>query len=148
MVTRIWSAASASPVAGGDGADDGFKERLQVGAGRGGVSGGGAGFGHGVEDGELELRFVGVEIDEEVVDLVEDFLRARVGAVDFVDDDDGRQLGFERFGEDVARLRQRAFGCVDEEHDAVDHFEGALDFAAEVGVAGGVNDVDFAAGDS
>ena len=31
---------------------------------------------------------------------------------------------------------------VDEEHDAVDHFEGALDFAAEVGVAGRVDDVD------
>ena len=42
-------------------------------------------------------------------------------------------------------MRQRAFGGVDEQHDAVDHFEGALDFAAEIGVAGGVDDVDLLA---
>ena len=99
----------------------------------------------GVEHGEIELRLVGVEVDEEVVDFVEDFLRARVGAVDLVDDDDGRQLGFERLREHVARLRQRAFGGVDEQHDAVDHLERALHFAAEVGVAGRVDDVDLAA---
>jgi len=31
----------------------------------------------------------GVEVDEEIVDFVEDFLHARIGPVDFVDDDDG-----------------------------------------------------------
>ena len=136
---------SGSPVASGNGVDDGLEERLQVGAGLGGIGGCGAVLGDGVEDGEIELVFVGVEIDEEVVDLVQYFLRPRVGAVDFVDDHDGRQLGFEGLGEHVAGLRQRAFGGVDEEHDAVDHFEGALDFAAKIGVAGSVDDVDFAA---
>ena len=99
--------------------------------------------GVGVEHGEVELVFVRVEIDEEVVDLVEDFLGAGVGAIDFVDDEDGEQLGFERLGEDVAGLRQGAFGGVDQQHDPVDHFEGALDFTAEIGVAGGVDDVDL-----
>ncbi len=55
----------------------------------------------------------------------------------------GVRLGFEGLGEHVAGLRQRAFGGVDEEDDAVDHLEGALDLAAEVGVAGGVDDVDL-----
>ena len=100
-------------------------------------------FAVGVDDGEVEHGLVGVEIDEEVVDLVEDLLGAGVGAVDLVDDDDGRELGFEGLGEHVAGLRQRAFGGVDEQDDAVDHLEGALDLAAEVGVAGGVDDVDL-----
>ena len=97
----------------------------------------------GVEDGEIELILVGVEVDEQVEDLVEHFLRARVGAVDLVDDDDRRELGFERLRQHEARLRQRAFGGVHQQHDAVDHLQGALDFAAEVGVAGGVDDVDL-----
>jgi len=40
-------------------------------------------------------------------------------------------------------LRERAFAGVDEKDDAVDHAEGAFDFAAEVGVAGRVDDIDF-----
>ena len=128
---------------GGDGLEDELEERLEVGAGDGEVHGGGAGLAVGVDDGELEDGLVGVEVDEEVVDLVEDFLRTGVGAVDLVDDDDGRELGFERLREHVAGLRQRAFGGVDEQDDAVDHLERALDFAAEVGVAGRVDDVDL-----
>ena len=46
-----------------------------------------------VEHGKVELVFGGVEIDEQVVDLVQDFLGTRVGTVDLVDDEDGRQLG-------------------------------------------------------
>ena len=111
--------------------------------GIGEVDGRGAELAVGVEHGEVEHVLVGVEVDEEVVDLVEDFLRARVGAVDLVDDDDRGELGFEGLREHVAGLRQRAFGGVDEEHDAVDHLERALDFAAEVGVAGRVDDVDL-----
>ena len=127
----------------GDGVDDELEERLEIGAGLGEVHRGGAGLAVGVDDRELEHGLVGVEIDEEVVDLVQHFLGAGVGAVDLVDDEDGGELGFEGLGEHVARLRQRAFGGVDEEDDAVDHFEGALDLAAEVGVAGGVDDVDL-----
>ena len=37
---------------------------------------------------------------------------------------------------------QRALGGVDEQDDAVDHGQAALDLATEVGVAGGVDDVD------
>ena len=39
-------------------------------------------------------------------------------------------------------LRHRPLGGVDEQEHAVDHAEDALDLAAEVGVAGGVDDVD------
>ena len=130
---------------GGNGVDDGLEERLQVGAGRGQIGRRGACLGHRVEHGKIELRLFGIEIDEKVVDLVQHFLRARVGAVDLVDDHDGLELGFERLGQHVARLRQRALGRVDQQHDAVDHLERAFHFAAEIGVAGRVDDVDLAA---
>ena len=129
----------------GDGADDGLKQRLQIRAGVGQIGGRRAGLGHRVEHREIQLRLVGVEIDEEIVNLVQDFLRPRVGAVDLVDDHDGLQLGFESLGQHVAGLRQRALGRVHQQHHAVDHLEGAFHFAAEVGVAGGIDDVDFAA---
>ena len=84
---------------------------------------------------------VGAEVDEELVDLVEDLGRAGVGAVDLVDRDDDRQVAGHRLLEDVAGLGQRALGGVDQEQDRVDHQERALDLAAEVGVAGRVDDV-------
>ncbi len=45
--------------------------------------------------------------------------------------------------EHEAGLRHGAFGRVYQQQHAVDHIEHALDFAAEVGVAGGVDDVDL-----
>ena len=70
-------------------------------------------------------------------------MRARVAAVDLVDDDDDGEAELEALAEDEARLRQRALGGVDEQERAVGHQQRALDLAAEVGVAGGVDDVDL-----
>ena len=89
------------------------------------------------------MIFFGVEIDEQVVDFVQHFLGTRVGAINLVDHQDGRQVGFEGLAQDVAGLRQRAFAGVDQQHDTVDHLEGAFDFAAKVAVAGRVHDVDL-----
>ncbi len=106
---------------------------------------GDAGLRDGVEDGEIELVFVRVEIDEEIVDFVEHFLRARVRTVDFVDDDDGLEIGFERLHQNVTGLREGAFAGIHQQHDAVDDLERAFDLAAEIAVAGGVDDIDFGA---
>ena len=89
------------------------------------------------------MVFGGVEIDEEIVDFIEDGSGAGVAAIDFIQDDDGRQLGLQRFLQNVARLRKRAFARVHEEKDAIDHAQGALDFAAKIAVAGRVHNVDF-----
>ncbi len=96
-----------------------------------------------VERREIGLLVGRVEIAEEVEDLVEHLLRARVAAVDLVDDHDDREAELEALSEDEARLRQRALGRVDEEERAVRHEQRALDLAAEVGVARGVDDVDL-----
>ena len=96
-----------------------------------------------VEHGEVELGLVGVEVDEEVVDLVEHLGRAGVLAVDLVDDDHRREPGLERLLEHEARLGQGALGRVHEQQDAVHEGERPLHLAAEVGVAGRVHDVDL-----
>ncbi len=96
----------------------------------------------GVEDGEVELLVVGIEADEEIEHLVEHFLDALIGAVDLVDDDDGLEAQRERLAGHELGLRHGAFGAVDQQDDAFDHGEDALDLAAEVGVAGRVDDVD------
>ncbi len=123
--------------------EDGVEERAQVGALVIDVELGDAFLAVGVDDGEVELVFGGVEIDEQIVDFVEHFGDAGVGAVDFIDDHDLGKPRFERLAEHVAGLGQRAFAGVDQQHDAVDDLERALDFAAEIAVAGGVDDVDL-----
>jgi len=122
--------------------DDRLEERPQVGARLRHVAGGGAGLGAGIDDREVELILRRVEIDEEVVDLVQHFLDARVGPVDLVDDDDRREAALERLAQHEAGLRQRPLRGVHQEHHAVDHRQRPLDLAAEIGVARRVDDVD------
>jgi hypothetical protein len=54
---------------------------------------------------------------------------------------DGHVVG-EGLAQHEPGLGQRALGGVDQQHDAVDHGERPLDLAAEVGVTGGVDDVE------
>src|SRR5258705_8323020 len=97
----------------------------------------------GVNDGKIELVFGSVEVDEEIVDFVENFLGAGVGAINFVEHDDRRKLGGKGLLQDIASLWQRAFAGVNQDNDAIDHAQRTLDFAAEIAVAGRVNDIDF-----
>ena len=96
-----------------------------------------------VDDREIEGGLRGVEGDEQVEDFVDDGVRASGSLVDLVDDDDGLQAEGERLGEHEAGLRHRAFEGVDDEEATVSHIEHAFDFAAEVGVARGVDQVDL-----
>ena len=96
-----------------------------------------------VDGREIELLVVRTEREEELEHQVEHLVRARVLPVDLVDDDDRLQVQVERFLQDELRSGQRTFGRIDEQEDAVHHRERALDLAAEVGVAGGVDDVDL-----
>ena len=99
-----------------------------------------------VERREIELLVAGVEAEEQIEHLVEHFGGARVGAVDLVDHDDRPQAQRQRLAGDELGLRHRPFGGVDQQDDAVDHGEDALDLGAEIGVAGRVDDVDVGDG--
>ena len=86
---------------------------------------------------------VGAEVDVERVDQVEDLLGPRVLAVDLVDHQHRRQPERQRLGEHEAGLGERPLGGVHQQQHAVHQPQRALHLAAEVGVAGGVNDVDL-----
>ena len=89
----------------------------------------------------VQLFLARVEVEEKLEYLVDDFFEPRVGSVRLVDDDYYFQPERERAFEHEPRLRHRTFESVDYEQSAVDHFEHALDLAAEVGVPGRVDDV-------
>jgi hypothetical protein len=99
--------------------------------------------GDGVDGGEIHLLVAGLEVAEEVEHLGEDLVRAGVAAIDLVDDDDDREAALEALREDEARLRERPFRGVDEEQRPVGHHQRALDLTTEIGVAGGIDDVDL-----
>ena len=82
------------------------------------------------------------QVHEQLVGLVDDLGDPCVTAVDLVHDEHDRHVGVERLAQHEPGLRQRALGGVHEQDDPVDHREAALDLAAEVSVAGGVDDVD------
>ena len=94
-----------------------------------------------VDDRELDLILVGVEVQEQLVDLIDDLGHAGVGAVDLVDDEDHRQARLQRLAQHEARLRQRALGRVDEQQRSVHHRQPALHLAAEIRMTGRVDDV-------
>jgi hypothetical protein len=51
-------------------------------------------------------------------------------------------MGLERLAQNEAGLRQRPLARIDEQQDAIDHRERALDLAAEIRMAGGIDDID------
>ena len=142
---------------GRDGGDDGLEQRLEVVVVRqatvgGLVHGGVAGLGGAVDDRHLQ-QLVKVQVDALVLHVIgqaeqqiggfaDDLFDTGVGAVDLVHAQDDRQLGLQGLAQHESGLRQRAFGGVHEQHDAVDHGDAALDLATEVGVAGGIDDVE------
>ena len=77
--------------------------------------------------------------------MIDDPVRSRAGTVDLVDDDDRLQALGQRLARDEARLRHRPLDGIDQQQHAVDHRQHALDLAAEVRMAGRVDDVDVRA---
>src|SRR3954454_20112815 len=122
---------------------DGLEQRKKILAVLAHVHFGDSGLAVRVNDGEVELVFRRVEIDEKVVNFVQNFLYAGVRAIDLVDDQNGRKLGLESLHQHVTRLRQRAFARVNEQHHTIHDFQRALDFAAEVAMAGSIYDIDL-----
>jgi hypothetical protein len=122
--------------------DDGLEEGCHVAGRIADVFEGVPVAGAGVDEGGVELVLGGMEFEEQFEDFVVDLVRVGVFAVDFVDDDDDFEAVVEGFAQDEPGLGLGAVECVHEQQDAVDHLHDAFDFAAEVGVAGGIDDVD------
>ncbi len=97
----------------------------------------------GVGNGKVELILLCAEVDKQVNNLVNDLCGAGVGSVNLVYDDKNLLLECESLLEHEARLWHTALERIDEQKHAVNHHEYALDLAAEIGVTGSVNDIDF-----
>ena len=97
----------------------------------------------GVDDREVELLVGGAELVEQVEGVVDDPVGAGARTVDLVDHDDRLEAEGQGLAGHEAGLGHRAFDRVDQQQHAVDHRQHALDLAAEVGVARGVDDVDL-----
>ena len=82
------------------------------------------------------------ELVEQIEGLVEHPLGARARTIDLVDDDDG----FEPLGEGLARyetgLGHGPVHGIHQQQHGIDHGQHAFDLAAEVGMAGGVDNID------
>ena len=128
-----------------DGGYDQVEQRLQVGARLSRIQGGRARLGIGVDHREVQLVAVGAQVDEQIQHLVQRLGGAGVGAVDLVDHHDRHQPGFQRLAQHEAGLGHWPLGGVHQQQDAVDHLDDALHLAAEVGVAGGIHDVQLIA---
>ena len=95
-----------------------------------------------IDERKIQLLVRRVERHEQFKNLVENFFRIRILAVNLVDDHDRLRAGFQSFAQNKARLRLRAFGGIHHEQHAVNHVHDALDLAAEIRVSGRVHDVD------
>ena len=97
----------------------------------------------GEDVGEIGQFVIGAEFQEQLERFVEHFLRPGVGAVDLVDDHDRLEPALHRLAKHEAGLRHRPFGRIDQHQRSVGHFQHPFHFAAEVGVARGIDEVDF-----
>ncbi len=89
----------------------------------------------------VEVQLVG-QLEQELEALVDDLADPGVRAVGLVHDQHDGQACGEGLAKHEPGLRERALGGVDQQEHAVHHRQAALDLAAEVGVAGRVDDVD------
>ena len=137
--------------------DDGFEQRFEIFVIRQTailrlVFGSVAGLGRAVDDRQVEQRIL-IEIDtlfdnvlsqaeQQIGGFSNDLFDTCVRTIGLVHAQDNRQLGFQSLAQHEAGLRQRAFGCVDEQHDAINHGDATLDLAAEIGVTRSIDDVE------
>ena len=96
-------------------------------------------------NGGVELFGRCAELYEKLQNFVERGFGVAVGAVNFVDYDDWFQPLLKSLAQNESSLRLRAVEGVDHKQNAVNHFHYAFNLSAEVGVPGGIDNVDCVA---
>ena len=98
--------------------------------------------GRAVEDREIELFLGRIKGGKQIENFVGDLGGASVGPIDLIDDHDRLEPHLQGFGDHKFCLRERSFGGVHQHQCAIHHIEDALDLAAEIGMAGRIDDID------
>ena len=126
--------------------DDHIEQRIHVHVAVVGVKAGKAIHGAGVDHvlhGELKLVVGGAQVGHEVQAVVVGLLGVGARTIDLVDDDHDLKAGVDSVTQHEAGLGHGALKGIDQQQGAVGHTQHALDLAAKVGVARGVDDVDL-----
>ena len=126
--------------------DDHIEQRIHVHVAVVGVKAGkaihGAGIDH-VLHGELKLVVGGAQVGHKVQAVVVGLLGVGTWTIDLVDDDHDLEAGVDSVTQHEAGLGHGTLKGIDQQQGAVGHTQHALDLAAKVGVARGVDDVDL-----
>ena len=99
-------------------------------------------FGRGIHHRKIENIVGCIKLDEEVEDLVDNPAAAGSRLVDLVDDDDHRQVVLQGFLQHEIGLGHRPLLGVDEQQGAIGHPQHPFHLPAEIGMTGGVDDID------
>ncbi len=129
-------------VRGRDVLDDGLQQTGHVALGHAGVQPGKTVQGGGEHDREVQLLVGRTQAIKQVEHLVHGPVGARAGAVHLVDHHDRLEAHREGLLGDEAGLGHWAVDCVHQQQHRVDHRQHTFDLATEVGVSGGVDDID------
>ena len=123
--------------------DDGFKQGSQIGARFVGTVGSGA-LPAGAEDGGgVELVVGSVQIQQQLQNLVHDFVDPGVGLIHLVHGHNDLVTQLQCLLQHETGLGHGTLGGIHQQDNAVDHFQDSLYLAAEIGVARRIHDVDF-----
>ncbi len=96
----------------------------------------------GVEVRKVELLIGGADGGEEIEGVIENPVGIGVWPIDLVEHHDRLETQLQRLAEDELGLGHDPLFGVHQQQAAINHAEDSLDFAAEVGVTWGVDDVD------
>src|ERR1019366_10132447 len=100
-----------------------------------------AAFANCIDNWKFKLLISRAKRHKQLEHFVQHFLRPRVFSVNLVDDDNGLQMKLQAFLQYEFRLRQATLRSIDQEQNAIHHFQDALDLAAEIRVAGSIDDI-------
>ena len=98
-----------------------------------------------IDDREVQLLVGCTQVVEQFECLVDNPAWTGRRFVDFVDDNDRFQTQSQGFFGHETGLRHRAFLCVNQQYDAVNHAQYTFHFATKIGVSRGIYDVDVVA---
>ena len=93
--------------------------------------------------GEVQLLFVGSQLDEKIQHFVDDFVHPLIGPIDLVDHHYRFQFLLQGFAEHVLGLRHGTFIGIHQEQHPVHHGQHPFHFAAEIGMAGRIQNVEL-----
>ena len=122
---------------------NGFKQRLQIRSlhlgriARGSVAAGAE------QHRRIQLLIRGIQVHQQLQNLIHDLVNPLIRAVDLVDHDDHTVAELQGTAQDKTGLGHRAFRRIHKQDDTVDHLQNTLNLAAEIRMARSIHDVDL-----